>query len=722
MSYYFDDINSIYTRCGDDTKRLMNTVARKFMGDNPAHAYVYKAYNTAGIVKAKDYRYEIDLNKVFPDSKDKDCVWAWAKYYSQTDGFAMRWTVNCYGPMTMWLNDEQVYKSDIFRERYSHQKTTVDMSLKKGWNNFVICFKKTKAGFGGKFGSWLGKHPITLWMPTSEREGQEGWIYSEIVDDKTTPDLALGTSEKDTGLKWFPENKWDSKHRAMGCFERLYGEKTDVYALGWTKVFFNNAKNTAYKMRIKNKGKISVFIGSDMVYFSDKDADSTIDINIRFGKQDVIVKSESAAGWGYELSIDNVEFINPCNVHGSKEKWIYLGTFDNSIALDIPAVTNMRRVAQNNNGGCFWRLDEPNTVIRPYNDNNLYGLWNYPLGVTLYGMLHAAKALNSTELQEYVKSHVQLTCDTFDYAMWDKEQYGGATPIHHLLTSIDSLDDCGSFGSLMLEVAKYFDIPYSKEIADYIADYISNKQIRLEDGTFFRKNLMHTFHEDTMWADDLYMSVPFLCRYYKLTGDARYVNDAAKQFLGFKKKLFMPEENLMSHVYDFTYDTATFVPWGRGNGWVGFSLSELLEVLPQEHELRPQLLDMFKTLCSGYLKYQDENGMWHQVVNDLESYPETSCTSMFIYSFSRGIRFGWLTDNTDEYIKAVYKGWTALSKTSVDASGNVYGVCRGSEFSFIPDYYKYELLPNFNDTHGVGIVLLAGVETDKLTEFLNKNN
>ena len=78
-------------------------------------------------------------------------------------------------------------------------------------------------------------------------------------------------------------------------------------------------------------------------------------------------------------------------------------------------------------------------------------------------------------------------------------------------------------------------------IADYVADYISNKQARLEDGTFFRKTLMHVFHENTMWADDLYMCVPFLCRYAAVAGDAKYLDDAARQFLGFKKRLYMPE-------------------------------------------------------------------------------------------------------------------------------------------------------------------------------------
>ena len=81
---------------------------------------------------------------------------------------------------------------------------------------------------------------------------------------------------------------------------------------------------------------------------------------------------------------------------------------------------------------------------------------------------------------------------------------------------------------------------------------------------------------------------------------------------------------------------------GRGNGWVVFSMTELLEVLPEDHPKRNDLIEFLNTLCEGYLALQDDEGMWHQVLNDHESYPETSCTSMFIYAFSRGIRFGWL--------------------------------------------------------------------------------
>jgi len=195
------------------------------------------------------------------------------------------------------------------------------------------------------------------------------------------------------------------------------------------------------------------------------------------------------------------------------------------------------------------------------------------------------------------------------------------------------------------------------------------------------------------------------------------VDDAARQFLGFRERLYLPQKRLMSHVYDFARGLATGVPWGRGNGWVLFSLSELLAVLPADHALRDSLLAMFNDLCAGCLAQQDAEGMWHQVLDEHDSYPETSCTSMFTYAFARGVQFGWLRDPAP-YVRAVFKAWSAINRLSVDRLGNVYGVCRGSEFSFTSDYYKRDLLWNTNDTHGIGIVLLAGVEVQRLTQYL----
>lgn len=713
MGYYFDDSRSINAYEGTDPKAIISSLAHRYMGQNLKHGLYYRAYTNNGIVRTTDYRYLVDFNKIFPDAKDKDCVWAFAKSYSSGNSSA-GFDINCFGPMVMYVNGEVVYKSDIFKERYSETATRVFVNFKPGWNDIRIQFKKTKAGFGAQFGTWIGKWDYYTLMPTAERDGQEGFVFTELVSDTYEPNFEIGMSEKDVDVKLYPQLNWSDADMKKGQLTRMFGTPEGKYTMAWTKGFFNEMGVSKYQFALNAKGKTTVYIDRKEIFSTDGGSES-FSVDIPFGEHDIFVKSVCGGDWGFSLTCDEVDFKSAARVKGTHDAWMYIGAFDASFEFPFDRACDMLHVV--GEPKTYWRLDAPDTFVRPYNENTLFGRWNYPLGVTMYGLLHTALLIGSQDIQDYIKEHVQLCCDTLEYALWDKEQYGGATSIHNLLTSIDSLDDCGSFASMMLEVHKYLGLDGVKEVADYVGDYIFNHQARLEDGTFFRKEMMHHFHNQTMWADDLYMSVPFLTRYYEFTGDQKYIDDAANQFFGFKKRLFMPEENIMSHVYDFKYDTKTNVPWGRGNGWVVFSMTELLEKLPENHPRKQDLIEFLNTLCEGYLKLQDEEGMWHQVLNDWESYPETSCTSMFIYAFSRGIRFGWLR-NPEKYVKSIYKAWEAISKTSVDADGNVYGVCRGSEFSFIPDYYKYELGWNLNDTHGTGIVMLAGIEVIRLNDFL----
>lgn len=714
MGYYFDDSQSINAYEGTDPQAIISSLAYRYMGQNLKHGLYYRAYTNNGIVRTTDYRYLVDFNKIFPDSKDKECVWAFTKFYSAGKS-SFGWDINCFGPMVVYVNGEVAYKSDIFKERYSETSTRVFMDVEEGWNDIRIQFKKTKAGFGGQFGTWIGKWDMYTLMPTKERDGQEGFVFTELVPDDYVPEFEIGMSEKDFDKKLYPVINWSDDEMKKGQLTRMFGTPNGQYAVGYTKVFADDINNTTHKFTLDTKGETVVYINKKEV-FKTKGGKETFDATLPLGIYDIYVKCIcNGSDWGYTLECDTVEFESAARVKGTDDVWMYIGTFVKDFEFPFDTASDMLHIV--GEPATYWRLDAPDTFVRPYNENTLFGRWNYPLGVTMYGLLHTAIAIGSEDIKNYIKDHVQLCIDTLEYALWDKEQYGGATSIHNLLTSIDSLDDCGSFASMMLEVNKYLGLRDVKKVADYVGDYIYNHQSRLEDGTFFRKEMMHHFHNMTMWADDLYMSVPFLVRYSQFTGDQKYLDDAANQFFGFKKRLFMPEEKIMSHVYDFKYDSKTNVPWGRGNGWVVFSMTELLEVLPEDHPKRNDLIEFLNTLCEGYLALQDDEGMWHQVLNDHESYPETSCTSMFIYAFSRGIRFGWLK-NPEKYVKAIYKAWKGISKTSVDSNGNVYGVCRGSEFSFIADYYKYELGWNLNDTHGTGIVMLAGIEVIRLNKFL----
>ena len=721
MGYYFEDHLSMFAATGWQVEETLAAIVRRYVGDNPPLPMTYRAYSKRGILRGKDYRYEMDFAKAFPGAKPEQCVYAWAKYWSEGPATFLA-DVSCYGPMVVYLNGEVVFKSDILTERYADKRNRVELPLQAGWNHCVVRCKKTRAGFGGVFGTWLGKHPYYFVMPTEEREGgggqQEGWIFTEPMDHELPVLPGPGMTEAATGLKWLPERAWGEAEVKRGQLERIFGVMPGMQAVGWTAAKFALPGNGMYHFCGRHDGDVAVLIDNKEVFTAAGAGKIEATLAVSYGLHDVMVKSVcprmagTKATWGFELAVaegggTGVPLRSACAIVGTQDPWIYIGPFDVGSPVNMRQLRDLTRVHKAVGGETYWRVDVPDGWVRPYNENRLFGRWNYPLGVTLYGLLHAGRAIGSEEAERHVLRHMQSCCDTFEYAMWDKKRYGGATTLHTLLTSIDSLDDCGSFGSAMLEVAKHMPLKVFREIADYVADYISNRQARREDGTFYRKLLMHAFHENTMWADDLYMSVPFLCRYAALTGDAKYLDDAARQFLGFKKRLYVPELKVMSHVYDFRRGMATGVPWGRGNGWTIFSLSELLAVLPAKHALRGELLVFFRDLCAGYLALQDEQGMWHQVLTHADAYPETSCTAMFAYAFARGVRFGWL-EVPGPYARAVLKAWEGLNKISIDRAGNVHGVCRGSEFSFSPEYYKKELLPNLNDTHGIGIVLLAG--------------
>jgi rhamnogalacturonyl hydrolase YesR len=722
MGFYFENHHSMFSQVGMQVGRTLDGIVRRYLGLNPPHPLTHRPFDKRGILRGKDYRYAADLNALLPGAKAGQFAYAWAKIWSDGPSEIL-FDINCQCPTVVYRDQEIIFRSTIFQERYAEERNRLTIALRPGWNHFVLRFKKTRAGFGGVFGTWLGKLPYYFLKPTESRDGEEGWLYSDPVDDELLVIPGAGLSEEDTGLTWHPRSGWGAKEAALGQLQRIFGTMPDATAIAWTRASFMQPGVAEYTLSGDHRSTIAVFIDDERVFSSEKPGAFETTIKVGFGERDVMVRSEcrGSAGWGFTLALADatgpVPFTSACNIAGGGYAWMFAGPFAKKKDPDLAALRDFHNLVPAIGGNTYWRLDAPETWVRPYNDNALFGKWNYPLGVTLYGLLHSARAIGSEETQQYVLQHVQRCCDTYRYAMWDRQQYGGATNVHHLLTSLDSLDDCGSFGSAMLDVAQHLELRNYREIADLVADYIENKQIRLPDGTFFRKNLMHEFHEDTMWADDLYMSVPFLCRYYQLSGQAKYIDDAARQFLGFRKLLYIPELKVMSHVYDFTRKMATGIPWGRANGWVIFSLSELLAVLPADHALRPELLAMFRELSEGFLALQDEAGMWHQVLSEHDSYPETSCTSMFTYAFARGVQFGWL-EQPDPYVRSVYKAWEALNRVSIDRFGNIHGVCRGSEFSFTSDYYKKDLLWNLNDTHGIGIVLLAGVEVIRLTKHL----
>jgi len=88
-----------------------------------------------------------------------------------------------------------------------------------------------------------------------------------------------------------------------------------------------------------------------------------------------------------------------------------------------------------------------------------------------------------------------------------------------------------------------------------------------------------------------------------------------------------------------------------------------------------RVLASFRALAAALLKRQDEEGMWHQVIDQPGSYAEFSATAMIAASYRKAIRAGWLP--AASYQPAVEKAWRAVLRRT-GADGVVMDVCEST--------------------------------------------
>lgn len=712
MNDYFPQDNGIGVRIGNGVKQVLQIIANRFIADNPPIPVKYYLRSSRNFHISEDYMDEIALHKKMPELVPEQYVYAWAKLsVPQAGPFNFRFSA--FGPVSIWVNGVLSYRTNHTQERFADQISNISLNLKEGENSLFFQSVSTPLGCGFHIGSssYKGRR-IQFFSPDREHKGMSGFVYSKAFERPIERVPVIGEGEEETGIHWYPEVSWEQGEKQKTVAERLFNMEKDDHRkmVSASRFFCPFAGMVSLVGKSEGKGKL---------WIDGKETDSV----------EGEWKAEYLLSGGYHtLAYEGktvtlhvqcegslLELESPVLLaDGRKEPWLYAGPFTENQVLNMKDMMSFQKPFEIDGGASFWRADMPDMYLRPFNEGVLYGEWNYPLGVTLYGMIQCGRLLNNQAIQDYVEGHMKKCTDFYDYCIWDKAFYGAA-PFHNQLTTIDSLDDCGSIASTLLEVMKDHVIPEGRKVGDMVADYMRNKQQRLPDGTFYRNHSYLPIMNETIWADDLYMSIPFLCRYYELSGDIFYLRDAVRQIKQIFGYLFMPDLVILSHIYDTHYHVQTKVPWGRGNGWVLFSLTELLAVMPDNDPEREEILEIFQTLCGGYLKLQGKEGMWHQVLTFPHSFQETSCTAMFIYGFARGVRYGWLK-NRDDYAKAALLGWRALCKIAVDWKGNIYGVCRGSGYSFSKEYYANDLGWNVNDTHGTGIVMLAAIEVEKMKE------
>ncbi|PKO12248.1 MAG: glycosyl hydrolase family 88 [Chloroflexi bacterium HGW-Chloroflexi-10] len=257
-----------------------------------------------------------------------------------------------------------------------------------------------------------------------------------------------------------------------------------------------------------------------------------------------------------------------------------------------------------------------------------------------------------------------------------------------------------------------------------------HQQLQKQPRTFSNGYWHKKIYPNQMWLDGIYMAGPFQVEYGYTFNQPEVCQDSIDQIILLEQHVRESNTGLLYHAWDESREQPWSDPnngcsphfWGRAMGWFEMALIDILDILALEHPDRSKLIQILQRLSNALLNYQHRpTGMWYQIVNMGEqqgNYLESSITAMLVYSFTRGVRKGYLPP---EFLTAARRAYRGIleNRITMDSQGflTLEGTCGTAGLGGIPyrngsfEYYVQEkIIPN--DFKGVGPFILAALEMD----------
>jgi unsaturated rhamnogalacturonyl hydrolase len=136
---------------------------------------------------------------------------------------------------------------------------------------------------------------------------------------------------------------------------------------------------------------------------------------------------------------------------------------------------------------------------------------------------------------------------------------------------------------------------------------------------------------------------------------------------------------------------------------VAAGMAEILRDLPADHPQRARIMKGYKTMMAALLQHQGKDGMWRQLIDHDEAWPESSSSAMFTFAMITGVKNGWLDPYT--YGPAARRAWIAVVGY-IDQNSDVTNVCEGTGKKNDLEYYL-ERKRKTGDYHGQAPILWA---------------
>lgn len=309
--------------------------------------------------------------------------------------------------------------------------------------------------------------------------------------------------------------------------------------------------------------------------------------------------------------------------------------------------------------------------------------WEWPQGVAVYAMYKLYKATGNKQTLE-------------DMRTWYARHLAKGLPSKNVNTMAPML-------GMTLLYKETGDETYRPIIEEW-SQWVMTQMPRTQEG-----GLQHITSDDVneqqLWDDTLYMTCLFLYQAGDALGREDMKQEAEYQFLLHIKYLHSPKTGLWYHGYCFQgrhhFGQAY---WGRGNSWFTACAVDFAEWIP-DGPVRRLILNTWQEQCKALLSVQDpESGLWHTLLDQPDSYLETSASAAIAYGLLKGSRLGLLDEDCRAAGEKALQGVIA----QVAEDGTVQGVSYGTPMGWTQDFYR--TIPIQPTAYGQGLTFLMLTE------------
>ena len=311
--------------------------------------------------------------------------------------------------------------------------------------------------------------------------------------------------------------------------------------------------------------------------------------------------------------------------------------------------------------------------------------WQWPQGVGMYGMYRAFKNSGNKEYLDYILG-------------WYERRFSEQS-VQKNINTVAPL-----YTLTYLYEDGYFQTQQTLKMFEEWAEWIMTVLPKASCGGFEHFVESNYDTSQQLWDDTLYMTVLFLARAGIILNRKDYINQAELQFLIHIHYLCDAKTGLFYHGWHSTQKhNFGKVFWGRGNSWLTAGIVDFIEIT-KNSSVREFLITIFKDQVEKLVELQDDDGMWHTVLNRTDVYPETSATAAITYGILKGIRLGILDDKKHPVAEKSVKALL----TQIDENGTVLNVSAGTTVGMSEeDYLK---IPIQERIYGQSMMLLALAE------------